>query len=154
MKSFTTTLLLLVFLLTFSTASAVNDVPRIDEDLFHSYLAGNYLLIGKAPDSEKTFHGEVTIKENGSGELEVTRSVGGTRTRGGAWVGRTVLSEALVLRMNFSDADIAYEATCLWRSDLDNYARISCYIYRQDGTTVQPGLEALFHDTPRSAYDD
>ncbi len=34
----------------------------------------------------------------------------------------------------------------LWRNDLDNYARISGYVYQLGKKILKPGLEALFID--------
>ena len=39
-----------------------------------------------------------------------------------------------------------YEITYLWRSDLDNYARLSGYLYQPGEKTDSPGMEALFRD--------
>jgi hypothetical protein len=44
------------------------------------------------------------------------------------------------------DESKRYEATYLINSDLDNYARLSGYLYLIQGGTKVAGLEALFID--------
>jgi hypothetical protein len=51
-----------------------------------------------------------------------------------------------VLRIRFIDENKNYEATYLINSDLDNYARLSGFLYLIQGETKVPGLEALFID--------
>jgi hypothetical protein len=49
------------------------------------------------------------------------------------------------LRTHFLQDQVSIEQTCLISSDLDNYARITCYSYSPDAKTDDPGLEAYFH---------
>lgn len=49
-----------------------------------------------------------------------------------------------VLRAHFSTDGQEYEATYLWRSELDNYPRVTGYIYLPKNQTKSPGIEALF----------
>jgi len=42
----------------------------------------------------------------------------------------------------------SYEATYLIDSDLDNYGRLTGYLYIKGTETKKPGLEALFIDHP------
>ncbi len=51
-----------------------------------------------------------------------------------------------VLRVTFTENKKEYEATYLIDSDLDNYGRLTGYIYLKAGGTKSPGLEALFSD--------
>ncbi len=43
------------------------------------------------------------------------------------------------------------ESSCLITIDLDNYARLTCYTYQQDGSSKAPGVEAWFPKTPLDA---
>lgn len=111
----------------------------------HLLLPGKYLLVGKAVDSNETYTGTVEISEDDQ-TLNVRREIDGTITVGTATVESALQSEAKVLRIRFTQDSTEYEKTCLWHSDLDNYARISCYLYRPGEKTSEPGLEVMFHD--------
>ena len=144
--NFTRSSAFILFLSLLSSHAYCNST-RLDDPELHGYLVGHYLLIGKAPDSDQTYHGTVLIEEDDDGSLSVKRTIGDEVIRGTGRVETTRLTEARVLRIRFSHAGLNYEQTCLWRGDLDNYARITCHLYQEDGRTQQPGLEALFHDT-------
>jgi hypothetical protein len=89
-------------------------------------------------------------------DFEFTRTVGGV-THCGAVALDTKAAESgcPVLRICFSVGAEPYEATYLWHSDLNNFARLTGYVYPQKGTTKFPGLEALFPlaDYNRNAGD-
>ncbi len=46
--------------------------------------------------------------------------------------------------MRFVEHNLQYEETCMIDSDLDNYARITCYLHQPGSETDNPELEALF----------
>ena len=115
------------------------------DDWMHMLVPGNYLLVGKAPDSEFTYHGKVEIKEVNDALL-VLRDIDGEVCNGSAAIEPALDGDANVLRIRYSEGGVDYEQTCLVSTDLDNYARISCYVYHPDVHTSQPGLEVLFHD--------
>lgn len=117
------------------------------EDERASFLVGEYKVIGKKPDSDETYFGDVSIKIVGNG-LSYSRVVGGVMVAGEAAIEGATPDKIPVLRVKFVENGVKHEGTFLWSSDLDNYARISGYIYRPGVTTKAPGLEALFmkHD--------
>ncbi|GAB6040801.1 hypothetical protein [Endothiovibrio diazotrophicus] len=119
----------------------------VADDFPPFFVVGDYRLIGQRPDSSETYAGRVEIAERKGGGLTGRRSVGGESVVMEVALERALAGEAQVLRMRFTEEGVAYEATCLLQSDLDNYARISCYRYRRDGATRRPGLEALFIET-------
>lgn len=108
-------------------------------------VVGKYLLIGKALNSDKTYYGKVDIQDN-EGKLVVIREINGKYTQGTAAIESALGGDAKVLRIKFIENKINYEQTCRVGSDLDNYARITCYLYQPNVETMQPGLEAMFHD--------
>jgi hypothetical protein len=115
------------------------------EDFFGDFFVGNYLLVGKALDTEQTYTGKVEIyRDNDS--LKVKRIIGGQTVAGRAAFEPALGGDTKVLRFRYKEAGIEYEQSCLWQSDLDNYARISCHLYRPGVRTSNPGLEVLFHD--------
>lgn len=113
------------------------------QEFLSGFVLGQYQLIGMGPDSDRTYSGQVEIFSE-SGKLRVRRMIGGNTLSGEAAIEEAAGGETSVLRMRFEEGGAAYEDTCLVQSDLGNYARISCYLYRQDGTTRKPGMEALF----------
>lgn len=108
-------------------------------------VQGKYLLVGKALDSDDTYHGKVQIQDK-DGVLTVIRNINGKIINGTAAIESALNGEANVLRIRFTKNEIKYEKTCMVGSDLDNYARISCYLYQPRVRTMQPGLEVLFND--------
>lgn len=108
------------------------------------FFAGDYALIGRKPDSRETYAGRVRLRESSGGGLEVTRTVNGRTARGRAAFETATADRIPVLRMRFTLDGRRCEGTYLWRSDLDNYLRLTGYVYRLDGGTKSAGLEALF----------
>lgn len=116
-----------------------------EDEFLRTMVQGNYLLVGKAIDSDYTYHGKVQITDE-SGSLVVAREIYGKTTQGTASIESALGGDARVLRIRFTEQAVDYEQTCMVGNDLDNYARISCYLYRQNEKTMRPGLEVLFND--------
>ena len=130
-------LAIVCFLLSFSAAAEMSFLEEMQ--------IGRYILIGKAVDSDVTYHGKVEIFAK-DGKLAVTREIDGTSITGSAAMEPALHGDAKVLRIRFSENGRQYEETCLFVPDLDNYSRISCYLYEPGVSTRTPGLEALFFD--------
>ena len=108
------------------------------------FFQGRYDLIGVLPDSNTSYKGMASfqVKQN---HLAVSREIDGMVTGAKAYLEKTRMAdEQYVLRIRFRQKGIDFEETCLFRPDLDNYARFSCYLYRQDGLTKRAGMEAYF----------
>ncbi len=116
-----------------------------DTELMEMFVQGKYILVGKGLDTDKTYFGEVKIKSVNN-KLIVEREINKKSVKGSAAIEYAVGGDAQVLRIRFTEDGDSYEQTCLVNSDLDNYARISCYLYKPGIKTMQPGLEVLFHD--------
>ena len=113
------------------------------EQHLEGYIQGTYLLIGKHLDSTDTYYGEVSISKSESG-LSVTRTISETVTSGTATIAHATADHTPVLRMHFQKDGKNFEETCIAANDLDNYARITCYLYIPGTKTMNPGLEAFF----------
>ena len=116
-----------------------------DIDFLYRFLQGHYTLVGKFPDSNKTYGGKVILRKKADG-LEVIRRINGKEIRGTGRIETATADRIKVLRVRFVDSGKNYEATYLIHSDLDNYARLTGYLYLKKGGTTKPGLEALFTD--------
>jgi hypothetical protein len=128
-----------------SPAWSAPDKAERDVAFVRQFVSGKYILVGRKPDSEATYTGRVTFREN-HGALEFTRTMQG-RSQHGAVVLDTKTAEngKPVLRMQFRIDGHTYEAIYLWHSDLSNYARLTGYVYSPaPAKTKSPGLEALF----------
>ena len=79
-------------------------------------------------------------------QLEVTRRVAGKQIVGVGALEFATADKRNVLRVRFADSGQHYEATYIICSDLDNYARLTGYVYSKGGNTKIPGLEAWFSD--------
>jgi len=109
------------------------------------FLAGKYLLVGQRPDSKETYSGTISFSFDEKKKiLNFKRTVNGKNITGTAKIEKTLSGEAEVLRLRFVENKKEYEGTFLWRSDLDNYGRLSGYIYLKNNSTKTPGLEAYF----------
>ena len=126
--------------------SAAAEPPKRPYDLEQvaQFVAGEYVLIGRKPESEATYTGRLVFREN-AGTLDFTRTIGDD-IQSGSVVLDTKAAESgrPVLRIQFSADGQKYEATYLWSSDLSNFARLTGYVYLPGGKTKFPGLEALF----------
>lgn len=147
-----------IFLVLFLAAPAFATSPTptpASEDLddLLRYFVGSYVLIGKELDSNRTFLGRVIMNQKGT-ELQVLRTVNGITSEGVGRIEAAPLAESRVLRIRFSNGNNKYEGTYLFHSDLDNYARITGYLYKIDPKTgvpietKNPGLETLFPEAP------
>jgi len=129
-----------------SASCADADRERPDEESLGRYIAGEYDLIGRKADSIATYHGHVTLRDEG-GVLQVTRTVEGKTEKCAARFDTVAGTDRIpVLRMHFHFDGKEYDATYRWHSDPDNYPRFTGYLYLSG--TKSPGLEALFpiHD--------
>ena len=144
MRAFLASLAML--LLTNSAGCSDADRKPSDEDALRSYMAGEYDLIGRKADSNATYNGRVTLRDEG-GVLQVIRTVEGKTDKCTAKFDTVAGTDRIpVLRMHFHFDGKEYDATYRWQSDPDNYPRFSGYLYLSG--TKSPGLEALFpiHD--------
>ena len=121
-------------------------------EFLYDFLQGAYHLIGKRPDSDVTFSGRVVLKKR-DGALKVVRRINGKEIKGAGAIETATADEKKVLRIRFEEDDKRWEATYLIHSDLDNYARLSGYLYLKEGGTKSPGLEALFIDQQTPAQE-
>ena len=128
-----------------SSAQSTEPTPSRDDDFVAGFLEGEYVVIGKKPDSEETYAGRMIFKKHGA-DLEFSRRIAGETFDGPVTLDKTASESGKpVLRVRFSLGGQPYEATYLWSSDLNNYARLTGYVYSPiKGKTKFPGLEALF----------
>ena len=140
MRAFLATLVTL--LLANSVRCSDADQKPLDQEFLRNYMAGEYDLIGRKPDSNATYNGRVTLRDEG-GVLQVTRTVEGKTDTCAARFDTVAGSDRIpVLRMRFRFDGKEYDATYSWQSDPDNYPRFTGYLYLSG--TKSPGLEALF----------
>ncbi len=115
-----------------------------DEESLRNFLVGEYDVIGRRPDSGKTYAGKATLRLEGE-KLLVTRTIEGKTEKGTVKFDTVAGGDRIpVLRMRFKFEGEEYEATYRWQSDPDNYARLTGLVYRPDQRTKTPGLEAFF----------
>jgi hypothetical protein len=116
-----------------------NESPPVD------YFVGEYAVIGRSPDSKASYSGTVKLQAQADGRFVMIRKIGGHESRGTAFLAHAdpPADRPAVLRIRFNENGKEFEGTFLWRSDLDNYPRLTGFIY-QNGKTKSPGLEAWF----------
>ncbi|MDF1552957.1 MAG: hypothetical protein P1P84_07840 [Deferrisomatales bacterium] len=136
-------LLIMVMVCLAQTATA-DDAKN--HEFLYEYLTGSYRVVGKELDSDETYNGKVVFAGRGD-HLNVTRSILGETIQGIGTIEHALgPDQAHVLRVRFTRNGQKFEITYLWHHDLDNYPRLSGYLYRPGEKTAAPGLEALFID--------
>ncbi len=136
--------LVIVAVVCLSCLTWAQDVGSENEFLYE-FLQGTYELIGRAPDSNRTYTGKVVLRKSGD-YFEVTSRIEGKEIKGTGKIETATADKIKVLRVRFVEENKSYEATYLIGSDLDNYGRLTGYLYLKEGGTKVPGLEALFID--------
>ena len=116
-----------------------------DHDFLYGFLNGSYELVGRWPDSNETYSGKI-ILEKDRGHVRVVRLINGKKITGVGKIETATSDKVKVLRIRFKQDDREYAGTYLIGSDLDNYARLTGYLYLMNGKTKNPGLEAFFID--------
>ena len=113
-----------------------------DEESLRGYMAGEYDVLGRKPDSTATYTGHITLR-NEDGVLQITRTIDGKTDKCVARFDTVAGDDHIpVLKMHFHFGGKEYDATYRWQSDPDNYPRFTGYVYVAG--TKSPGLEALF----------
>jgi hypothetical protein len=138
------TSLVILAMMLFANSIRCADADRkpLDDESLRSYMTGEYDLIGRKADSNATYSGHVTLRDEG-GVLQVTRTVEGKTDKCAARFDTVAGTDRIpVLRMHFRFDGKEYDATYGWQSDPDNYPRFTGYLYLS--STKSPGLEALF----------
>lgn len=96
------------------------DLPELAD-----FLVGDYILVGRKPDSQETYTGRIGFVKKVE-KLAVTRMVGGHTIHGTAVFETVAGSDKIpVLRMRFVQDGRAMEGIFVWKTDYDNYARLS-----------------------------
>ena len=126
---------------------------EVADEFLYGYLEGTYILIGKAPDSDVTYYGTVELINEGM-KLRVSRMIDGKIVVGDGEIEVATADSIKVLRVRFGEGQKVYEATYVIGSDLDNYGRLTGYLYLKDGKTQEPGFESLFYDNENSHQTD
>jgi len=140
MRAFLVTVAML--LLVNSVRCSDADRKPLDEEVLRNYMVGEYDLIGRKADSNATYNGHVTLRDE-AGVLQVTRTIEGKIDKCSARFDTVAGPDRIpVLSMHFHFDGKEYDATYRWQSDADNYPRFTGYLYRSG--TKSPGLEALF----------
>lgn len=116
-----------------------------NHEFLYDYLSGTYIVIGKELESERTYSGKI-IFESKKDHIIVKRIINGESIQGIGKIEHTRLDKVNVFRVRFKKDGKDFEITYLWMNDLDNYARLSGYVYQIGKKTLKPGLETLFID--------
>ena len=120
-----------------------------DTDFSYGFLKGSYELVGRWPDSNEVYSGKI-ILEKDRGHFRVVRLINGKKITGIGKIETATSDRVKVLRIRFKQDGREYEGTYLISSDLDNYGRLTGYLYLKNGKTKNPGLEAFFIDIDAS----
>ena len=127
-------------------AGAANAIAAEDEAMRGDFVIGRYDLIGRHPDSGRSYSGQAVIDYVGR-HLRLTREIAGKRTEVYGIVRRASPGEAWVLSFAWGSKP-TMEMVCLIGSDLDNYARLTCHWGRAGNPHKRPGVEAYFSQEP------
>ncbi len=128
-------------------ALVINPAARADdqETFLFDFLSGPYEIIGKSMDSGKAYIGNLII-EKADGDLKITRTIGNRVATGIGRIETGGPDRTKVLRIRFENQNQHYEGTFLIHSDLDNYGRLTGYLYLKADPAKLTGVEAWFRD--------
>ena len=145
MRTFFPLVAVMLFVVT-RCLSAADKLP--DEESLRGFMVGDYDLIGRRLDSDKTYTGRITLRVVGDA-LHATRTIEGVTSQAVLRFDTIAGADRIpVLRMQFTLRGIKHEAIYQWRSDPDNYPRFTGLVYRPGSQTKKPGLEAWFPVRP------
>ena len=132
-------------LILFLSSFAVSQIQKNETDFLYNFLSGSYQVIGRLPDSNELYDGKIVMERSGD-SLNVVRKIAGKEISAVGRIETATADNVKVLRVRFTENNRTFEITYLIHSDLDNYARLTGYVYLKNGGTKKPGLEALFID--------
>ncbi len=141
---------ILAFSLTLLASDAQPPTPAPaaeDEPFVLEFVVGDYVVVGRGPDGGAAYAGSARIEKRGR-ELRLLRKVGGESSVAVGVHDFASPGEGEVLRFRWTVSERGEREersmTCLVGSDLDNFARLTCYWTRVGTQPDEPGLEALF----------
>jgi hypothetical protein len=114
-------------------------------DFLRDFLPGEYVVVGKYPDSEIPYYGRISVKREDESFL-VVRRFEDREVRCQGTLEQATADKVIVLRLEWPDGQNQYLGTYMIHSDLDNYPRLTGLVYRTDVRTRWVGLEAWFSD--------
>ena len=111
------------------------------------YFVGRYEVVGRKPDSKITYSGMIELRQKNGEDFVLIRRIDGHEIKGTATLDHAdpPADHPAVLRIHFSENGREYEGIFLWRSDLDNFPRLTGLI--SEGGKLKSksvGLEAWF----------
>jgi hypothetical protein len=114
-----------------------------DESNLMGFIVGEYSIIGKHVENDKTYFGTMKINLEDS-KFIISRKIGNKTIKADGRLKKTGPDKIEVFVISFTENKVLYEITYLIDTDFDNYGRLSGYRYYKDKNTEKPGLEALF----------
>lgn len=109
----------------------------------YAFLSGTYSIVGRMPDSVKSYSGKVVASNEGD-HLKLVRQIGKKTVSGSARIDYVTADRIRILRTVFIQGGREIEGVFLIHSDLDNYARLTGQLMAKDA--MKPGIEAWFID--------
>lgn len=107
----------------------------------NNIIPGQYTVVGRLPDSNRTFSSSIEIKPLKNKTFSATEKMNAKVIR--RWEGqfkRASPGEGDVLHLKGQHGELA----CLVSTDLDNYARMTCLWKKNNQQSNKLGLVALF----------
>ncbi len=132
--------------------------PAQEEDPLVSFVQGKYEVVGRRALSSATYSGTISVHAQSDGKLEIVRTIPGEAQVTGSGRIESAMDGVKVLKIRFRQENMIYEGVFMIHSDMDNYGRLSGYVFpkeKYDGKTLKPikqvdkpGIEAWFilHD--------
>ena len=134
-------------------AGLISSARAEDPETIAAHMAGSYVVIGRHPDSEKTYQGQIVFSEN-NGVLKAIRTIDGKTVEATATMGTATGDKLPVLRIRFEQDGTVWEGIYQWKTDLDNYFRLTGYVFQPQATHRVPGLEVCFPADAFKGFDE
>ena len=126
-----------------STVATLGKDDKTQADPLLNFVVGDYVIVGREPDSGATYSGTARVEPREGGLLLNRRRGGNEVTAIGRFEVPSPPNEGRVLRFRWYDPEPVL-MTCLVSADLDNYPRLTCTWLHEGSQPAQPGLEAMF----------
>lgn len=130
-----------LFLACIATFALTASATPCNKSSLANFIAGNYTMIAREPDSKNTYSGTMSIENPNDKIIRIVEKVPHQLQR--IWRGEfrdAAPGEGCVLSMESKERSMA----CLISTDLDNYARITCLTKEKKIPSKRLGLVALF----------
>jgi hypothetical protein len=137
-------ILQMILLIVALQSVAIAETPGVDWEHRAYLMAGEYIVIGRKPDSKALYSGHISFHANGE-KLDFVRTIGQVTVRGTAFIDKIPDINGVFLKLMFVQNRQSFEGRFQFMDGCDSAFRFTGYV-GSSGHTRVTGLEAYFPD--------